>query len=235
MKKLLSMLLVMAMVLTMMPAMTFAVDTTTISFETDFTNDLAVGDSFTVTAYLANNPGMATITLSLDWNENAVQFDGFAYEYDEEAEEDVMVTDVFKSVWSPVVNDVLGIINATRPRNTKKSGKLFVANFTIVGEGELGIGLKTADETEFQIRNENSETVNATLDFTAVTGLTVGGAAVGPEMPEDAPFTNITTDAGPIVAVEYVEDVEFNFGYVPYYIVTIPADATTAFVTAPIR
>lgn len=233
MKKLLSMLLVMAMVLTMMPAMTFAVDTTTISFETDFTNELAVGDSFTVTAYLANNPGMATITLSLDWNENAVQFDGFAYEYDEEAEEDVMVTDVFKTVWSPVVNDVLGIINATRPRNTKKEGKLFVANFTIVGEGELGIGLKNADETEFQIRNENSETVNATLDFTAVTGLTVGGVPVGPEMPEDAPFTNITTDAGPIVDVQYVKDVEFNYGDVPYYIVTIPADATTAFVTAP--
>ena len=59
--------------------------------------------------------------------------------------------------------------------------------------------------------------------------VTVMVGTPGVAMPEGAPFTAITTDAGDVIAVEQQEDV---YG-VPYYIVTIPEGAETAYVTAP--
>ena len=47
---------------------------TTVYFDTDFENDMTVGDTFTFSAYLENNPGMATMTVSLKWNEDVVKF-----------------------------------------------------------------------------------------------------------------------------------------------------------------
>ena len=231
MKKVLSMLLAIAMIISMLPVSVFAANTPTVSFETDFSNDLGVGNTFTVTANLENNPGVASVTLSLKWNEKAVAFTGFTMNGR------VMKSDVFDvtlGYTAPVVNNEKGIISASDAMGYDLNGALFTANFEIIAEtGELGIGLKTGDATEFQMWDASRNDVGAVIDTSAISGLTVGGAAVGPEMPEDAPFTAITTDAGPIVAVEQMGDVEFNYGYVPYYIVTIPADAETAYVTAP--
>ena len=225
MKKTVSMLLVLAMVLTVIPMSVFAAEAVTITFDTDFTNELEVGDTFTVTATLENNPTIGTITLSLVWNEKAVQFTGF------NMNGRALVSDVLNSTQgyaAPVVNN--GKIVAADALGYDLDGVIFTANFEIVGEGELGIGLNTDTASDFQIRNlEGTEDVPANLDFSAIYGLTVGGAPVGPEMPEDAPFTAITTDAGPIVAVEEADWIDG----VPYYIVTIPEDATTAYVTAP--
>ena len=225
MKKTVSMLLVLAMVLTVIPMSVFAAEAVTITFDTDFTNELEVGDTFTVTATLENNPTIGTITLSLVWNEKAVQFTGF------NMNGRALASDVLNSTLgyaAPVVNN--GKIVAADALGYDLDGVIFTANFEIVGEGELGIGLNTDTAFDFQIRNlEGTEDVPANLDFSAISGLTVGGAPVGPEMPEDAPFTAITTDAGPIVAVEEADWIDG----VPYYIVTIPEDATTAYVTAP--
>ena len=226
MKKVLSMLLVLAMVLTIVPVSAFAANNVTITFSTDFTNDLEVGDSFTVTASLANNPTTGTITLSLDWNANAIKFTGF------NVNGRVLESDVFNTALgygAPVINQQLGIIQATDYLGYDLNGILFTANFEIVGSGELGIGLKNGSGEEFQMKGTDSADLNPTIDFSAVSGLTVGGKAVGPEMPEDAPFTAITTDVGPIVAIEEADWVNG----VPYYIVTIPADAETAYVTTP--
>lgn len=225
MKKVVSLLLVLAMVLTMMPMSVLASEGVTICFDTDFTNDLVVGDTFTVTATLENNPTIGTMTLSLVWNEEAIEFTGF------NMNGRVLASTVFdstKGYQSPTVNR--GKIVAVDELGYDQDGVLFTANFKIVGDGELGIGLNTETAADFQIRNlEGTADIPANLDFSAVQGLTVGGKPVGPEMPEDAPFTAITTDAGPIVAIEEADWVNG----VPYYIVTIPADAETAYVTAP--
>ena len=61
----------------------------------------------------------------------------------------------------------------------------------------------------------------------------VFAAAKSAVIPNDAPFTAITTDEGPIIAIEQKEDVTFNYATAPYYIVTIPAGATAAYITAP--
>ena len=231
MKKALSLLLSIVMVFSLLPLTAFAAEgETTISFETTFAEGMQVGDTFTVTGYLANNPGMCTMTLSLKWNDEVVKFTGFATEYDEESEEELLVTDVFKSVWTPEVNHELGIIVTYRAKNTTKEGTLFVANFEVIGSGELGLGLKDTDATEFEMANADMEDIDVTIDYSAMEGLSVAAPeAEGPVIPDGAPFTAVTTDAGAAIAIEQQEDVNGA----PYYIVTIPEDATTAYVTAP--
>lgn len=224
MKKTVSMLLVFAMVLTMMPMTVFAASNPNIYFETDFTTDLGVGDAFTVTANLENNESFGALTLSLKWNENAVAFTGFNV-----TKRGSLETEVY-TYTAPVINQDLGIVVGYDAYGFDTNGVIFTANFEIISEtGELGIGLKTADTTEFEMVDVEGNDLGATIDTSALDGLTVGGKPVGPDMPEDAPFTAITTDAGPIVAIEEADWVNG----VPYYIVTIPADAETAYVTAP--
>ena len=95
MKKALSFLLAIVLVLSMIPTVTFAANgDPTISFETTFEDTMKVGDTFTVTASLANNPGLAGMVLTLKWNEDAVKFNGFETEYDEDDEDYVLVSDV---------------------------------------------------------------------------------------------------------------------------------------------
>ena len=54
-------------------------------------------------------------------------------------------------------------------------------------------------------------------------------AASASMIPDGAPFTAITTDAGDILAIEQQDDVNGA----PYYIVTIPEGAETVYLTAP--
>ncbi len=235
MKRVLSLLLAIVMVFGLIPMAVFADGEPIISFETTFVDTMTVGDTFTVTGSLANNPGIATMTLSLQWNEDAVKFSGFETEYDEDEEADVLKSDVFGAM-ATVVNHDLGIIAGSRTQgtNTKKNGTLFVANFEIVGSGDLDIALKDTDATEFEMANADMEDIAVTFDYSAIENLSVAGAEPeGPAIPDGAPFTAITTDAGAAIAIEQQENVSFNYADVPYYIVTIPAAATTAYVTAP--
>ena len=232
MKKTLSLLMAIVLVFSMIPTVAFAAEgDPTISFETTFEDTMTVGDTFTVTGSFVNNPGVVTMTLSLKWNEDVVKFTGFDTEYDEDEEADVLVSDVFGAM-ATVFNNDLGIIAASRTQgtNTKKTGTLFVANFEIIGSGELELGLKDADATEFEIANADMEDIDVAIDYSAIENLSVAAPVTGGvTIPDGAPFTAITTDAGNVIAIEQQEDVDG----VPYYIVTIPAGAETAYVTAP--
>ena len=230
MKKVLSMLLAIVMVFSLLPISAFAAETGgKITFTTDFTNDLGVGDTFTVTATLSENPGIASFANQFKYNDQVLAFKGFKLNSRGKVDTEVFLYDA--PVWE---NTTATFVMAVDYNNTD-NGMLYVGEFEIIAEeGELGLGLTTTEfGQKFTFADVDGKDIMPELDFSAITGLTVGGKAVGPEMPEDAPFTAITTDAGPIVAVEYVEDLEFNYSTVPYYIVTIPADATTAYVTAP--
>lgn len=241
MKKVISLLLAIVMVIGLLPTAAFAAETDpAISFETTFEDTMTVGDTFTVTASLANNPGMATMTLSLKWNEDAVKFNGFATEYDEDMEEDILVTDVFKTVWEPVVNYELGIIVAARAKDTKKEGTLFVANFEVVGSGELGIGLKDTDRTEFEMVNAAMEVIEPTIDYSAIENLSVAAPeAEDPAIPDGAPFTAVTTtDGANVIAIKKVEEITIDSDYGSYsgmlYKITIPEGAEGIKATFPI-
>ena len=223
MKKALSIMLVIALVFTMMPMSAFAAANPRIYFETTFSNELGVGDTFTVTAMLEDNEIFSTMTLSLDWNENVVQFNGFDVD-----RRGSLVTEVY-TYSAPVINNATGVVVGADAYGYDTNGMIFTANFEIIAEsGELGLGLKTDRATQFEMADLDMNDIPVNLDFSAISGLTVGGEAPVP-IPEGAPFTAITTDAGPIVAIEEADWI----GDAPYYIVTIPADAETAYVTAP--
>ena len=228
MKKVLSMLLAIVMVFSLLPISAFAAETGgKITFTTDFTNDLGVGDTFTVTATLSENPGIASFANQLKWNESVLEFSGF-----DVYEDGYPVSDVLEARgWTAVADNDTATVAAARSNDNTGNGILYTANFKIISEeGELGLGLTTTEfGQKFTFADSDGNDIMPELDFSDITGLTVGGKAVGPEMPEDAPFTAITTDAGPIVAIEEADWVNG----VPYYIVTIPADAETAYVTAP--
>ena len=232
MKKTVSLLLAIVMVFSLLPISVFAAEAGgKITFTTDFTNDMGVDDTFTVTATLSENPGINAFANQLKWNEQVVEFLGFKTEYDEDEEDYITVTEVFSQSGWLVDTNINGSIAAARTNNKTKNGVLYVGEFKIIAdEGSLELGLTTTEfGQKFTFASEDGTDIMPVLDFSAISGLTVGGKPVGPEMPEDAPFTAITTDAGPIVAIEEADWVNG----VPYYIVTIPADAETAYVTAP--
>ena len=57
---------------------------------------------------------------------------------------------------------------------------------------------------------------------------------VAVEIPDGAPFTEITTDSGAVTAITQMDDASTSYyGKVPYYHVEIPADATKVYVTHP--
>ena len=228
MKKALSLLLAIVMVISLLPMAAFAAEAGgKITFTTTFKDGMTVGETFTVTATLSENPGIASFAHQLTWNDKVLKFAGFANDPDDE---DYKYTEVMAKGWVVVTNDDTGYFTASVESNKTKNGDLYTAKFEIIAGGDLGLGLD-AEETVFA--DELGKDYEAILDMSAISGLKAAGASAAPEMPADAPFTDITTDAGNILSIEYVEDMEFNGGYVPYYVVTIPADATTAYVTAP--
>ena len=78
MKKSIAMLLAIVMVFSILPISVFATETGgTITFATNFDNNLGKGDVFTVTATLSDNPGIASFTNMLKWNNEVVKFTGF--------------------------------------------------------------------------------------------------------------------------------------------------------------
>ena len=232
MKKVLSMLLVIAMVFTMMPMAAFVATNPTIFFETNFTEDLGVGDTFEVTCNLKDNEFFASMTLSLKWNEDAIRFAGF-----KTTSRGALETEVY-TYSAPVFNPELGIVTGTDPYGFDTNGVIFTAYFEIIADsGELGIGLKDADTTEFEFSDFDGNFLGAIIDYSGVSGLTIGGKPAGAAIPENAPFSAITTDAGAAIGIEEMEAVDYN-GYstyygIPYYHVQIPADATEVYVTHP--
>ena len=97
MKKAISWLLAIIMVISLLPMSALAAQIPAeggkIIFSTTFTNDMGVGDTFTVTATLDENPGMAAFTNRLKWNKDVVTLTAFETEYDEDEEEYFLKSD----------------------------------------------------------------------------------------------------------------------------------------------
>lgn len=219
MKKVLSMLLAIVMVIGMLPISVFAEEAMpVISLETDFNVNLEVGDSFTVTGILTNNTLFGAMTLSLTWNEKAVAFTGF-----DNVSRGALTSEVFPGgdYAKNTVNNEIGKIVAIDEYGYDTNGKMFVANFEIVGEGELNIGLVTERGAQFTYAGVDNQDMAIEFDFSAITGLTVGGKAVGPEIPEglvELGVSAIATDAGAIVDIEFMDMISPQYGDpYPYY------------------
>ena len=224
MKRTIAMLLAFVLVLSLLPQTASAATKPTISFETTFEETMGVGDTFKVTANLADNEIFSCMTLSLKWNEDVVKFTGFDVD-----RRGALITEVY-TYTAPTINQELGIVVGYDAYGFDTNGKIFTANFEIIGSGDLGLGLKDADGTEFEMADMDMNDIWPIIDYSAISGLSVAGSGdAGVTIPNGAPFTAITTDAGDVIAIEEQDDVNG----VPYYIVTIPEDAETAYVTAP--
>ena len=226
MKKIISMLMAVFMLISMFPVTAFAVTgEPRIYFETTFEEDMTVDDTFTVTAILENNPGVNAITVTWDWNDKVVEFVDFVYDSDGYFVSDVM----WSKGWTADCNPDNAKAGAMNSSDSTTNGILFVGEFRIIAGGDPEIRLADEDNTEFNMTNIALESIVPEIDYSAISNLNVEGSLAAPDMPEDAPFTAITTDAGNITGIEQQDDISG----IPYYVVTIPADATTAYITAP--
>ncbi len=175
MKRTIALLLTIAMVVIMLPLTLVADSEPAITLSTDAANNLAVGDNFTVTATLANNPGYASLTLILNWNSDVVEFKGFSTTYDDDSEMDVLTDSILGS--STVYNQESGIVTVARANNSSKNGTLFIANFEVVGNGNCEIGLQK-NYPDFTFANLDKEDIAVTFDESAVQMLKVEQSAI---------------------------------------------------------
>lgn len=196
MKKLISMLLSILLVVSLLPSAVFATEATNAQFAFSVdpaeTTQFKVGDTFKVNLALANNPGFGAMTLKLTWNAEAVAFEGFDMTTNEDDEE-VLDSEVL-STYDPTVNHEIGAVVSTRAKGIKKSGKIFTANFKVVGEGAFNIGLK--DGNDFEYIDTDRVTISYTMDTAALSGLTCDSSE--PE-PEGNPIASVTVSHPNIV------------------------------------
>lgn len=260
MKRVLSLLLAMVMVFSMLPVSAFADETLpTILFETEDLAELqeaksddpefkVTGETFTVSAYLQNNPDFASFKNTLMYNDKVIKPIGFVTEYDEEGEE-ILTTGVFKSNWSVVWNNKNAQITASRSNGKDYTGTathLYTIEFEFIAEnGELGLGLQTEitdpKYPPFTFNNTASTLTAAdyVIDDSAIVGQSIG------IIPYGAPFSAVNaykvTGSGSVSlgnAVRIldmgnidVDPVGMGMGApTPYYHVTVPAGTTEIWV-----
>ena len=160
------------MIVGMIPMGAFADETARIYFETSVedASALKIGDTFTVTAYLENNPGFSALQWELTWANDVVRFDGYTT-YEEDGEE-YLDSSVAKATYAPVYNQETSTIVVGVESNKTPNGKICVANFTILKDGDAEIGLKT-DWPNFELKKTDQSDVPVTIDQTALEGLTI--------------------------------------------------------------
>lgn len=172
MKRALALFLAIIMIVGMIPMGAFADETARIYFETSVedASALKIGDTFTVTAYLENNPGFSALQWELTWANDVVRFDGYTT-YEEDGEE-YLVSSVAKANYAPVYNQETSTIVVGVESNKTPNGKICEANFTILKDGDAEIGLKT-DWPNFELKRADQSDVPVTIDQTALEGLTI--------------------------------------------------------------
>lgn len=239
MKRFLSMLLAIVMVFSMLPVAAFANTKPRIYFETDFNEGMQAEDTFTVTAKIENNPGFGTITMTLDWNSEVVRFEGFQEDDDDELDTEVLRSD--NCFWGnpddPETNSP-GRVTANKIKGFKENGILFKADFTVLGRGEVRLGLDRTNASKFELKNlDGTADLDHDLDLSVITNLKVSGA---PAITQDEPFLAITTNGAPITNFEKVGTIRYameSYGSytaypaAPHYHITIPQGVTEVSVT----
>lgn len=250
MKRAISMLIAIVMVFSMIPTTAFAVNENApvIYFETCVEEEMAIGGTFTVTAYFRSNPGINSIALPLKWNEDVVSFEGFVKDSHGYLDSEVFFR------WMPTYENSTAIVTAASDSNVNITGKLFTAKFKIIGSGapEIGFVESNPDDAskQFQMGNnagtDLTEAAFTNIDWSAIANLSVAAPETEDSIiPEGAPFTAISTNGSDVISITRITDYDeedpetgavgfpFYYAYVPYYHVVIPTDATEVYVTDP--
>lgn len=247
MKRVLSLLLAMIMVLGMLPVSAFAAGgPARIYFEVSGLKELqkertenpefsVIGKRFTVSAYLKNNPGIASFTNTLRWNHNVLRFVEF-----EKSDGDFDSEVLWSKGWSSEVNDTDAIVGGMNTKNSSKNGHLYTAVFEFIAEnGELGLGLQTE---QFESGTEpfifNNIETNLTAKDYVIDDSAIAGQSIG-VIPYGAPFSAVYTydkdgeNLGSALDVAFVENYDIapwgdgaQSYETPHYHITAPAGTT---------
>ena len=228
MKKTLSLLLAIIMVFSLLPLTAFASEAGgKITFTTSFTAGMGVGDTFTVTATLSDNPGIASFANQLTWNSKVLKFTGF-----EKKANGKPKTEVFAEDCTNEVNDEIGYFTSATTFDNPVNGMLYIATFEIIAGGELNLGL---DTKEFVFANVAEDNIQPTIDMSALQGLKAAGTVAAPDVPENDLFSAVTTDKGNVIA--YADEAEITVNpvgngeeKVPYYHIIIPEGAKEVYI-----
>ena len=176
MKRTLAFLLTFAMLIAMLPLGAFAAEKPTISLSTDAGDDLKIGDTFTVTASLADNTeGFASLTLSLLWNSSVVKFTGFDTVFNED-DEVYELTDTILGQ-TVIFEDSTAKVANSRTSDSKKNGTLFYANFEVVGYGKCEIALDQSSNTVFTFAKLDGADIEPNVVYETPYNLTISEPA----------------------------------------------------------
>ncbi len=96
-----------------------------------------INEEFTVTFKVTNNTGFNAMGIQLTYNEDVVQFIGFETKYDEDLEEETLVSDF--SGYTMAYNNSNGKVSMATTKDKTKTGTLFAARFKVIAEGNANI------------------------------------------------------------------------------------------------
>lgn len=242
MKRILSFLLALLMVWSLaVPAMAVEVPTEANTFYLDVDKtSVKVGETVTLSVYCNTEmANMASCTVLVDYDETVFQLDlaNSSTEGDEE-------------YWGVIDNYHENQGKYTGVSMFRSSSKETIPNGLLTSIKLTA--LKASDDTSFKIfkadaswldKDNNSAKVNVDVKFAGPIEMTVTGesepettAPTEPELviPAGAPFTDITTDKGSALKVVASGTLAASYyDAVPYYVVTVPVDATVAYVAHP--
>ena len=199
MKRIMSMLLVLLMLLGVFPSAVFAAQPVITATADKESAD--VGDTVEITYSITNNPGFTNVGLRLDFDEEVLKFTGLKIDPDTELAEGKLGTAVANT---EPYSDQYGYITFAKATPITTDGKLFVAVFEVIGAGKVEAGLSV----------ELFQKINAGVEEEVT-------------LPEVTPTPEITIGGTPATSVTVSETLEIEIGANYRLAVTVePAETT---------
>ena len=163
-KRVLSLLLAVIVVFGLLPISAMAADGTEATFRlTTDAVEPTIGDTIAVDCTLQSLTGWDVVGLQILWNPAVLHFDGFARKSTNNEFDTRALTN------SAVLNDETGHISWTSDELRNKNGKVFTANFTVIGAGPCNLAL---DKSSVIFSGHDID-ITHDFDESAVAGLTV--------------------------------------------------------------
>lgn len=132
------------------------------------------GETFTVAVKITENTGFNANDFHLQYDDTVVKFLGFETKYDEDEDDEILISDYYASGTIIAYNNQDAIMTMARAKNTTKTGTLFTAKFEALKAGNAKISSKSE---KFNMTRDNGEPVDVTWNFTAAENLAVSEAA----------------------------------------------------------
>ncbi|MCQ2439147.1 MAG: dockerin type I domain-containing protein [Oscillospiraceae bacterium] len=169
MKKTISLLLAAVMLFAMLPVSALA-DGTEATFS--LTANAAapkIGDTVAVDCYVQSVTPWDAVELQILWNPAVLRFDGFTKRLNSD---DEWVLDSTALNGYPDLNDTIGRIVWASGKSCSTNGRVFTANFTVIGAGSCGLALEKSE----MVFSGLDMDITCDFDESAVEGLTAAAA-----------------------------------------------------------